>query len=270
MTSPVPQPSALQISAVVPVYNEAHLLDRCFERLDFCSELIVVDQGSSDDSAIKAQALGAKVLTHQLERYPNLARQFGISKASHQWVVTVDPDELFPRDQLRVILDLIDEQPEIAGIRIPWQYYIGNRPITTSFWGRRDASKVVVVHRDRIKGSPYVHKEFLPDGVIRLNRQDIAPLEHYWATSLGDVIAKQRRYLPAEGERRHSDGLRFSWLGAARATFRTARSDFFHHRGWRGGPTGWALSSIHTWYTFRRWLELRAYQDQTRSRAEDR
>ena len=55
------------ISVVIPVYNDAALLRRCLEALAAqtrrADEIVVVDNGSTDDSAEVARRGGARVVT---------------------------------------------------------------------------------------------------------------------------------------------------------------------------------------------------------------
>ncbi|MGD9613149.1 MAG: glycosyltransferase, partial [Kiritimatiellia bacterium] len=58
MTDPLP------ISAVVLSHNEAGNLPRCLRALRDCAEVVVVDDGSTDDSPRRAAECGARVVVH--------------------------------------------------------------------------------------------------------------------------------------------------------------------------------------------------------------
>ncbi len=81
------------ISAIILAKNEEENIKDCINSLKFCSELIVIDDDSTDNTAKIAKSFGAKVIKHSLKM--NFADQsnFAISKAGNDWVLFVDADE---------------------------------------------------------------------------------------------------------------------------------------------------------------------------------
>lgn len=93
----------ISISAVIPAYNAARFLPRClasvFAQTLQPEEVIVIDDGSTDDTAAVAEALGAKVF-----RQPNSgissARNAGVRNASGEWIAWLDADDLWEPEKL--------------------------------------------------------------------------------------------------------------------------------------------------------------------------
>ena len=88
----------LTISAVMPAYNAAHLLDRVLPPLlrmleeGSLDELLVVDDCSTDDTAEKARKMGARVLTTPGNGGPGLARNLAAEHARGEILWFVDSD----------------------------------------------------------------------------------------------------------------------------------------------------------------------------------
>jgi glycosyltransferase involved in cell wall biosynthesis len=93
----------MRISVVIPAYNAASFLPRClksvFAQTLKPAEVIVVDDGSTDDSAVLAANLGATVINRP-NRGPAAARNAGIQNASSDWIGLLDADDMWAPDKL--------------------------------------------------------------------------------------------------------------------------------------------------------------------------
>ena len=87
---------ANKISVVIPAYNGGTQLDECLSALARLatapSEIIVVDDGSTDGSIQKAHARGVRVLTTSGRQGPAAARNIGAQAASGDVVFFLDAD----------------------------------------------------------------------------------------------------------------------------------------------------------------------------------
>jgi glycosyltransferase involved in cell wall biosynthesis len=92
---------ALQISIVIPAFNEARLLAQtlsavnrareAFTAAGVASELIVCDNNSTDDTATIARAAGATVIFEPVNQIGR-ARNRGAAAASGDWLLFIDAD----------------------------------------------------------------------------------------------------------------------------------------------------------------------------------
>ncbi|MFH1825457.1 MAG: glycosyltransferase family 2 protein [Candidatus Firestonebacteria bacterium] len=80
------------ISAVIITKNEEKNIKDCLKSLDFVEEIIVVDTESSDKTVKVAKRFTEKVYLRTLDNYAN-QKNFGISKAKNEWILSVDADE---------------------------------------------------------------------------------------------------------------------------------------------------------------------------------
>jgi glycosyltransferase involved in cell wall biosynthesis len=117
------------ISVIVPVYNSAHYLRSCLEHLrqstDTDYECIVVDDGSTDDSAATAREFGVRVVQGGGRRGPAYARNLGAREATGEILFFIDADVcVYPHTLARVranfeqdpalsaVIGSYDDQPE--------------------------------------------------------------------------------------------------------------------------------------------------------------
>ncbi len=117
-TAPGPRRPAL--SVVIPVHNGGHDFDRCLRRLretigpDF--ELIVVDDGSTDGSAARAEAAGARVIANPTPLGPASARNRGAEAARANLVFFLDADVAVHPETLARAVARFEADPELTAL----------------------------------------------------------------------------------------------------------------------------------------------------------
>lgn len=116
MTSPA-------VSVVLPTYNRASLLTRAVESVIAQTyadwELVVVDDGSTDDTAtvaaIYASKLGVRfVYLRQENRGSSAARNRGIEASRGRFIAFLDSDDEFAPAKLARQLALFERRPELG------------------------------------------------------------------------------------------------------------------------------------------------------------
>ncbi|MCS6956380.1 MAG: glycosyltransferase family 2 protein, partial [Patescibacteria group bacterium] len=109
----------MKISAVVLTKNEEKNIENCLKSLDFCDEIIVVDDYSEDKTIEKVKSLirqladkiqnkNVKLRIYKRNLENNFAEQrnFGLKKANYDWVLFVDADEEISEELKKEIVDL--------------------------------------------------------------------------------------------------------------------------------------------------------------------
>jgi polyprenyl-phospho-N-acetylgalactosaminyl synthase len=92
---------------VIPAYRESHVLRAIIEQLHgICPRIIVVDDGSNDETGLEARAGGATVLTHIVNLGQGATLQTGIEFALLQgadYIFTFDADGQHAPESLIVL-----------------------------------------------------------------------------------------------------------------------------------------------------------------------
>jgi glycosyltransferase involved in cell wall biosynthesis len=103
----------MKASVVVPVYNGADTLKRCLHGLSVqdirqkCYEIIVVNDGSSDNSAAIAADFNVRLLEQDNLGAP-AARNLGLANARGDWVAYTDADCVPSRSWLSSLLTAVE------------------------------------------------------------------------------------------------------------------------------------------------------------------
>jgi dolichyl-phosphate beta-glucosyltransferase len=117
----------LELSVVVPAFNESHRLAGTLERiLAYLSaqggsfEVVVVDDGSDDGTASLAQSFagrGVRLLRHDRNRGKGAALATGVAASRGEWVLLCDADLATPIEELETLRARAAGADLVAGSR---------------------------------------------------------------------------------------------------------------------------------------------------------
>ena len=91
--------SASSTSIVIPAFNEGVITGDVVSQLKALAswhEIIVIDDGSSDDTGAQARQAGATVITHPYTKGNGAAVKTGIRYATGEFILIVDGDGQHP------------------------------------------------------------------------------------------------------------------------------------------------------------------------------
>ena len=114
----------IQVSVVIPAFNEREAIvgvirevRGAMERTAHPYEILVVDDGSQDGTAEKAQEEGVRVIQHPQNRGSGASRKTGIRAARGEWIVMIDADGTYPADAIPEIVNPLKEFSQVIGAR---------------------------------------------------------------------------------------------------------------------------------------------------------
>lgn len=109
---------------VIPAFNEEASIEAVLKEINLSLssapvpyEVIVVDDGSTDQTARLARQLGAQVLRHEKNRGYGAALKTGILAARHETLVMIDADGTYPADRIPEILDKLQRSDMVVAAR---------------------------------------------------------------------------------------------------------------------------------------------------------
>ena len=117
---------SVDVSIVLPVYNEEGHLDEEIERIRktmddsrYTYEILVVDDGSTDGSGRRLKEIeGIRLLQFATNRGSGSARKYGTQAAIGRVVVWTDVDMTYPNDTIPELVDQMEGVDQVVGARM--------------------------------------------------------------------------------------------------------------------------------------------------------
>ncbi|WP_018349769.1 glycosyltransferase family 2 protein [Longispora albida] len=108
------------VSVVVPMYNDSHTIDLCLHSISGQSyhpyEVIVVDDASTDDSALLAARHPCKLVTAVCNGGPGASRNLGVQHASGEIIFFIDADMTMYPDAIANAVALLGPYGAVFGV----------------------------------------------------------------------------------------------------------------------------------------------------------
>ena len=190
----------LPITAVVLSHNEAVNLPRCLRALRDFAEVVVVDDGSSDDSQRIASDAGARVVEHAFISFAD-QRNWAMDSAGLRniWVLHLDADEVMTPALIEEIRRRLPAwTPDTVG-------FLARKVMLGEQWLRFSADYPVyvprLVHRQGLRYAMRGHGEVLVSSLCKSVYCDEPVLHYNFSKGWADWRVRHQRYAQAEAVR---------------------------------------------------------------------
>jgi glycosyltransferase involved in cell wall biosynthesis len=112
------------VSVVIPAFNEGpHVaqqirdVDRVMKASGWTYEIIVVDDGSRDNTALEADSTGVRVLQRAKNRGYGAALKLGVQRARYGYILITDADGTYPVEAIGSLLAVAEQNAMVVGAR---------------------------------------------------------------------------------------------------------------------------------------------------------
>jgi glycosyltransferase involved in cell wall biosynthesis len=235
---------------VLNTRNEAHNLPFALGSLvHWVDEIVVVDMMSDDGTPEIAASYGAVVIPYPYIGFADPARGFAVSRATHDWILILDADELVPL-RLASRLRRMAESDEADVARIPKINYFFGSPLKFGGWGPSQNLHPLFFKRHSVALDDRIHAFLHPvpgSRVLDLPTGEGLEIHHFNYTSVTQFVEKLNRYtsieaMQASPRRRQVRG------GALLRGGREFLFRYLKQRGFRDGWRGFYLALLMAFY----------------------
>jgi glycosyltransferase involved in cell wall biosynthesis len=240
----------VKISAAIITRQAGPQLERCLASLDFCDEIVVLDQGSTDETAAVCARYGARLeQTEWLGFGPT--KQRAVDRCRNRWVLSIDSDERVT-GELRAAILALPDQPEPAAYAVNRLSSFLGHWIRHCGWHPDWVVRLFDRERAGFDARP-VHEAIHARGpVARLD----GLLEHESYTTMEQYIAKLDRYTTAAATDQAAQGRRGGPAGAVLRAHATFWRMWILQRGILDGWAGTVLCHASAFYVLSKYLKL--------------
>lgn len=232
-----------KITVVINTLNEANVLERALDSVKWADEVIVCDMQSEDESVKIAKEMGAKVISHKRLPYVEPARNFAIFKASHEWILVLDPDEEVPEALAKRIQELISKPINSDYVRLPRKNLIFGKWMKASMWW--PDYNIRLFRKGEVTWSEKIHipPKTTGEGIDLPPEEDLSIVHHHY-TSITQYIMRLDRYTTIQASNLKDDGYEFVWSDLITKPLSEFLGRYFANRGFEDGLHGLALSLL--------------------------
>lgn len=175
------------VTCIIPALNEEKTIAEVIKkikRVKEITEILVIDDGSTDETAQVARAVGAKVISHKVNFGKGAAMKTGVKNAKNTFVTFVDADieNISARKIQKLVLPLLQDEADF--VKGAYQYASAR------------VSKLVVKPMLQIL-YPWLKLEHPISGEIAINKNKITwgKIENTWGVDIQLVLQAAKKKL---------------------------------------------------------------------------
>lgn len=240
------------VSVIVITHNEEENIRECLESVRWADEIIVVDSYSTDNTVPYARKYTRKIFKQRWDGFGK-TKNFALSKAKGEWVLSLDADERVTPELAHEIQQVVrTNDSAYSAFSVPRKAFFLGRWIKHCGWYPGRVVRLFKRTAARFTETQ-VHESVHVSGSIGQLRNNIL---HYTDPNLHHYFEKYNRYTSLAANDMAARGDRFS-LG--RLLFRPAWTFFRMYvlrAGFLDGLEGFILCRLSASYVFTKYAKL--------------
>jgi glycosyltransferase involved in cell wall biosynthesis len=248
-----------KISVVISAWNEEAKIERTISSVMWADEIIFVDSDSTDKTVALAKKYTKKIYHRPNNPMLNVNKNFGFTKATGDWILSLDADEVISKELAQEIKAVSSQQ--IAGYWIPRKNIIFGKWIEHGLWWpdkqlrffRRGHGKYPEKH---------VHEYLAVDGPTDTL---IESMVHYNYETVSQYMRKlDTIYTENEVANLLATDYQLAWYDAIRFPASDFLKVYFAQEGYKDGLHGFVLALLQSLYSlvvFAKLWEKKGFQE---------
>jgi len=252
------------VSVVIITKNEAEVIASCINAAKLITDdIIVVDNDSTDETTEIARKYGCRVFSESWDGY-GANKNKGIAQARHNWILSIDADEIADQELIDALHGLELNDTNIA-YDIAFRSYYGDKQIRFGSWGRDHHVRLFNRKLVQWSESP-VHETLVLPNAIAIRKLK-GHLHHYSVRDGDEFLSKANHYAQLSAGKYLINHKKPTFLKLHIAPLFHFIKNYVVFLGFLDGREGYHIAKMiskHTWLKYR----LLKYQPKTIYRKE--
>jgi glycosyltransferase involved in cell wall biosynthesis len=240
-----------KISAIVITYNEEKNIQRCLESINWADEIVMVDSFSQDRTKEIASSFTDKILDLEWQGFGK-QKEFARQKASYDWVMSIDADEVISEKLKEEIKSIINKDDSPDGYYIPRLSNFLGKWIKHSGWYPDYVLRLFRKDKARFNESP-VHEKLVLDGKAGFLKSEIL---HYTDPDISHYLSKMDRYTTLSSEKLLTEGKSFTLFDLLFRPIAVFFKMYLFKAGFLDGWQGFVLACFSFFHVFTKYAKL--------------
>ncbi len=248
-------------SVTVITKNEADRLDACLDSVrELADEIVVLDSGSTDATVEVARRYTDQVFVTDWPGY-GPQKQRALEKATGDWVLAIDADEVLSPELQDEIAAMLDSDPKEVAFCLPWAVTIFGKRLD---YGRSARAPLRLFKREgsRFTDAQVHETVLLPPGPVGRMK---GRLLHFTHRHFGETLYKNAHYAWLGANQRFKSGKKGGGLlGATARGILVFIQVYFLRGGFLDGSVGFLMAVMYSQVAFNKYAGLWTLQRQER------
>lgn len=238
-----------KLTIAISAFNEEKKIADCLDSVkDLADEIIFVDNSSNDKTVEIAQKYTSKIFTRPNNLMLNVNKNFGFSKATGDWILSLDADERVTPELTKEIKEVLaNGKSQTAGYWIPRKNMIFGKWVKHTGWYPDVQMRLFRKGKGKFE-ERHVHEMIQVDGKAEYLKERLL---HYNYDSINQFLYKHVIiYAPNEAQELLRKGYVFRWQDVIAFPLKEFMNRFFAREGYKDGFLGLLLSVGMAFYHF--------------------
>lgn len=241
------------VSVVIMAKNEEKIIGRTLQCVaGFTDDIVLLDNGSTDNTMKIAESFGCRVITTVFKGY-GPTKNIGIDAAKYDWILSLDADECADKKLLGEIGN-IDFSDAKTVYDLDFKTYFGERKILFGEWGKDH--HIRLVNRRYVRWSnDEVHEKLLVPDHLKIKKLK-GSVHHYTIDNKAELKEKFIRYAELNAQR---------YFGQKKASFFKLWAspafgfikNYIFKLGFIDGNEGFVIARLSAYYTWLKYYRLK-------------
>ncbi len=246
------------LSVIIITKNEASRIRQCLESVKFADEIILIDSESTDTTVAIAKEYTEKVFQQPWLGF-GVTKNIALSRATSDWILAVDADEIVSENLKTEIQDLLATTPKFNAYFIPRQSTYCNQALRFGDWKNDQCLRLFKKGDAKFKEVP-VHEELIVN-CVKGKLQNY--LIHHSFPAIEDVIEKINRYSTLSAQHKFNAGKKSSLLTAISHGLWTFLRGYIFRLGFLDGKKGFLLAVSNAEGCYYRYVKIMLLEEKS-------